>query len=56
MRLFCDRFHANGIPIEVGHAAIAWAIAGKHDRAWSDRPVFGKIPMYVFASASQKFD
>jgi hypothetical protein len=48
MRLFCDRFHANGIPIAVGYASIAWAIVGRHDRACSDPPVFGKIPIYVF--------
>ncbi|HEX6806161.1 MAG TPA: deoxyribodipyrimidine photo-lyase [Terriglobales bacterium] len=39
-----------------GYAGIAWAILGKHDRAWSDRPVFGKIRYMSFESTSTKFD
>ena len=39
-----------------GYAGIAWAIAGKHDRAWSDRPVFGKIRYMSFNSTSKKFN
>ncbi len=39
-----------------GYAGIAWAIVGKHDRAWFDRPVFGKIRYMSFASTSKKFD
>ena len=26
-----------------GYAGIAWAMVGKFDRAWGERPVFGKI-------------
>ncbi|HCX65484.1 MAG TPA: deoxyribodipyrimidine photolyase, partial [Eubacteriaceae bacterium] len=26
-----------------GYASIAWSIGGVHDRAWQERPVFGKI-------------
>jgi hypothetical protein len=37
-----------------GYAAIAWAIVGKHDRAWSDRPVFGRIRYMSFTSTSRK--
>jgi deoxyribodipyrimidine photo-lyase len=29
---------------------------GKHDRAWSDRPVFGKIRYMSLASTAIKFD
>lgn len=39
-----------------GYAGIAWAIGGKHDRAWKERPVFGKVRFMSFASTSKKFD
>jgi deoxyribodipyrimidine photo-lyase len=39
-----------------GYAGIAWAIVGKHDRAWSDRPVYGKIRYMSLASTGRKFD
>jgi deoxyribodipyrimidine photo-lyase len=39
-----------------GYAGIAWAIGGKHDRAFRERPVFGKVRFMSFASVSKKFD
>src|SRR5271166_6022287 len=39
-----------------GYAGIAWAIVGKHDRAWFDRPIFGQIRYMSNASTSKKFD
>jgi deoxyribodipyrimidine photo-lyase len=39
-----------------GYAGIAWAIGGKHDRPWPERPVFGKVRTMTFASTSRKFD
>jgi deoxyribodipyrimidine photo-lyase len=39
-----------------GYAGIAWAILGKFDRAWADRPVFGKIRYMSGASTGRKFD
>jgi deoxyribodipyrimidine photo-lyase len=39
-----------------GYAGIAWAIVGKHDRPWFERPVFGKVRYMSFASTSKKFD
>jgi deoxyribodipyrimidine photo-lyase len=39
-----------------GYAGIAWAIVGKHDRPWFERPIFGKIRYMSFASTSRKFD
>jgi len=40
-----------------GYAGIAWAVAGKHDRAWGpERPVYGKIRYMSYASTSRKFD
>jgi deoxyribodipyrimidine photo-lyase len=39
-----------------GYAGIAWAIMGKHDRPWFERPIFGKIRYMSFNSTSKKFD
>jgi deoxyribodipyrimidine photo-lyase len=39
-----------------GHAGVAWAIAGKHDRPWFDRPIFGKIRYMSGASTGRKFE
>ncbi len=39
-----------------GYAGIAWAIVGKFDRAWGNRPVFGKIRYMSGASTGKKFD
>jgi deoxyribodipyrimidine photo-lyase len=39
-----------------GYAGIAWAIVGKHDRPWFDRPIFGRVRYMSFASTSKKFD
>ncbi|HWZ11799.1 MAG TPA: deoxyribodipyrimidine photo-lyase [Acidobacteriaceae bacterium] len=39
-----------------GHSGIAWAVAGKHDRPWFDRPIFGKIRYMSGASTGRKFD
>ena len=39
-----------------GYAGIAWAIVGKHDRPWFERPIFGKIRFMSFNSTSKKFD
>ncbi len=39
-----------------GYAGIAWAIVGKHDRPWFDRPIFGQIRYMAFNSTSKKFN
>lgn len=39
-----------------GYAGIAWAIVGKFDRAWPERPIFGKIRYMSMASTVRKFD
>ncbi|MBZ5504436.1 MAG: deoxyribodipyrimidine photo-lyase [Acidobacteriia bacterium] len=39
-----------------GYAGIAWAIVGKHDRPWFERPIFGKVRYMSFNSTSKKFD
>ncbi|MGB8478212.1 MAG: deoxyribodipyrimidine photo-lyase [Acidobacteriaceae bacterium] len=39
-----------------GYAGIAWAIVGKFDRPWFDRPIFGKVRYMSAASTGKKFD
>ena len=39
-----------------GYAGIAWAMCGKFDRAWGERPVFGKIRYMSGASTGRKFN
>ncbi len=39
-----------------GYAGIAWAILGKFDRPWFQRPVFGQIRYMSGASTGKKFD
>ena len=39
-----------------GYAGIAWAILGKFDRAWGERPIFGKIRYMSGGSTGKKFD
>jgi deoxyribodipyrimidine photo-lyase len=50
-----DRYELDGRDPN-GYAGIAWAILGKHDRAWGDRPVFGKVRYMSLASTARKFD
>jgi deoxyribodipyrimidine photo-lyase len=39
-----------------GYTGCAWSIGGIHDRAWSDRPVFGKIRYMNYNGCKRKFD
>jgi len=50
-----DRYEIDGRDPN-GYAGIAWAIAGKHDRPWGDRPIFGTVRYMSLASTSRKFD
>lgn len=51
-----DRYELDGRDPN-GYAGVAWAIGGKHDRAWGpERPVYGKIRYMSYASTSRKFD
>ncbi|HEY7716965.1 MAG TPA: deoxyribodipyrimidine photo-lyase [Candidatus Binatia bacterium] len=51
-----DRYELDGRDPN-GYAGIAWAIVGKHDRAWGpERPVYGKIRYMSYESTSRKFD
>ena len=51
-----DRYELDGRDPK-GYAGVAWAIGGKHDRAWGpERPVYGMIRYMSSASTSRKFD
>jgi deoxyribodipyrimidine photo-lyase len=51
-----DRYELDGRDPN-GYAGIAWAIAGKHDRAWGpERPIYGTIRYMSYESTSRKFD
>jgi deoxyribodipyrimidine photo-lyase len=39
-----------------GYAGVAWAIVGKFDRPWFERPIFGQIRYMSGASTGKKFD
>jgi deoxyribodipyrimidine photo-lyase len=39
-----------------GYTGIAWSIGGVHDRAWFNRPIFGKIRFMSAKGARTKFD
>jgi deoxyribodipyrimidine photo-lyase len=39
-----------------GYAGIAWSIGGLHDRAWGERPIFGKIRYMSYNGCRSKFN
>lgn len=50
-----DRYSLDGRDPN-GYAGVAWSIGGVHDRAWRERPVFGKIRYMNEAGCRRKFD
>ena len=50
-----DRYELDGRDPN-GYAGIAWAMVGKHDRPWFDRPIFGKIRYMSGGSTGKKID
>ncbi|MFA6540858.1 MAG: deoxyribodipyrimidine photo-lyase [Bacteroidota bacterium] len=50
-----DRYQLDGRDPN-GYAGIAWSIGGLHDRAWFERPVFGKIRYMNYNGCKSKFD
>jgi len=50
-----DKYELDGRDAN-GYAGIAWAIVGKHDRPWFDRPVFGTVRYMSGESTGKKFD
>jgi len=53
--LLNDRYELDGRDPN-GYAGIAWAIVGRHDRPWFNRPVFGLVRAMTQASTAKKFD
>jgi deoxyribodipyrimidine photo-lyase len=50
-----DRYELDGRDPN-GYAGIAWAIVGRHDRPWFNRPVFGLVRPMTAGSTAKKFD
>ncbi|MHB0914341.1 MAG: deoxyribodipyrimidine photo-lyase [Thermoleophilia bacterium] len=50
-----DRYQLDGRDPN-GYAGIAWSIGGVHDRAWGERPVFGKVRYMNYNGARSRFD
>jgi deoxyribodipyrimidine photo-lyase len=50
-----DRYELDGRDPN-GYAGIAWAIVGRHDRPWFDKPVFGLVRPMSGTSMAKKFD
>jgi len=50
-----DRYELDGRDPN-GFAGIAWSIGGVHDRAWQERPVFGKVRYMSYEGCARKFD
>jgi deoxyribodipyrimidine photo-lyase len=49
-----DRYELDGRDPN-GYAGIAWSIGGVHDRAWGERPIFGKIRYMSYNGCRSKF-
>ena len=50
-----DRYELDGRDPN-GYAGIAWSIGGVHDRAWNNRPFFGKVRYMSYNGCKAKFD
>ena len=50
-----DRYELDGRDPN-GYTGCAWAIGGVHDRAWFQRPLFGKIRYMSYNGCRQKFN
>ncbi len=49
-----DRYELDGNDPN-GVVGVMWSICGVHDRAWTERPIFGKIRYMNYAGAKRKF-
>lgn len=50
-----DRWEMDGRDAN-GYTGVAWAIGGKHDRPWGERPIFGTVRFMSYESTRKKFD
>jgi deoxyribodipyrimidine photo-lyase len=49
-----DRYELDGRDPN-GYVGVAWSIGGVHDRAWGERPIFGKIRYMSLSGCQRKF-
>jgi deoxyribodipyrimidine photo-lyase len=49
-----DRYEMDGRDPN-GYTGVAWAIGGKHDRPWPERPIFGTVRFMSYESTRKKF-
>lgn len=49
-----DRYELDGRDPN-GYVGVAWSLGGVHDRAWGERPVFGKIRYMSLSGCRRKF-
>jgi deoxyribodipyrimidine photo-lyase len=49
-----DRYELDGRDPN-GYAGIMWSICGIHDRAWAERPIYGKIRYINYSGCRRKF-
>jgi deoxyribodipyrimidine photo-lyase len=50
-----DRYELDGRDPN-GYTGIAWSIGGVHDRAWRERPTYGKVRYMSYNGAKSKFN
>ncbi len=50
-----DRYEVDGRDPN-GYTGVAWAIGGRHDRPWPERPIFGTVRFMSYESTRKKFD
>jgi len=50
-----DRYELDGRDPN-GYVGVSWCIGGVHDRAWPERPIFGKIRYMSYNGCRSKFD
>jgi deoxyribodipyrimidine photo-lyase len=53
--LLNDRYELDGRDPN-GYVGIAWSLGGVHDRAWGERPIFGKVRYMSYKGSAGKFD
>ena len=52
--LLNDKYELDGRDAN-GYVGIAWSVGGVHDRAWKERPIFGKIRYMSYGGCKRKF-
>jgi deoxyribodipyrimidine photo-lyase len=52
--LLNDKYELDGRDAN-GYAGIAWSVGGVHDRAWNERPIFGKVRYMSYGGCKRKF-